>query len=283
MIFNLVMSDLTYFEKQTIQRFLEMGNGYVLDFSNRTLQEFLAETLGVDIYSDKYDYSSGSKANRIRGFLQVESNYKSGLLLEKFCEYWINQIHQGDRNYDQSDEHRYKECLKIAERLKSGGPVENLDALEPNVDDQDFSKLSKSIKDSIEKNEPESALDRLHTFVVKYVRGLCSKYEIDYEQNHPLHSLFGSYVKHLVNDNLIESDMTERILKSSISVLEAFNDVRNNQSFAHDNPILNYNESILIFNDVSNVIKFIESIEAERKIEFDVSETEDEFDDYLPF
>ncbi len=277
------MAKLTYFEKQTVERFLEMEYGYVLDFSNRTLREFLAETLGIDIYSDKYDYGSGSKANRIRGFLNVESNYNTGLLLEKFCEYWINQIHQGDRDYDQSDELRYKECLKISERLKSGGPVENLDALEPNVDDEDFSKLSKSIKDSIEKNEPESALDRLHTFVVKYVRELCTKHEIDYEQNHPLHSLFGSYVKHLVSENLIESDMTERILKSSISVLEAFNNVRNNQSFAHDNPILNYNESILIFNDVSNVIKFIESIEAERKIELDVSESNDKFEDDLPF
>jgi len=277
------MANLNYFEKQTLERFLEMGEGHVLDFSIRTLQEFLADTLGIDIYSEKYEYASGSKANRIRGFLQVESDYNAGLLIEKFCEYWMNQIHHGDRNYDQTDENRYKESLRIAERLKSGGPVENLDALEPNVDDEDFSKLSKSIKDSIEKNEPESALDRLHTFVVKYVRELCSKHEIDYEQNHPLHSLFGSYVKYLVNENLIESDMTERILKSSISVLEAFNDVRNNQSFAHDNPILNYNESILIFNDVSNVIKFIESIEAERKIEFDVSETEDEFDDDLPF
>ena len=55
--------------------------------------------------------------------------------------------------------------------------------------------------------------------------------------------------------------MTERILKSSISVLEAFNNVRNNQSFAHDNPLLNYNESILILNNVSNTIKFIESVE----------------------
>jgi hypothetical protein len=29
--------------------------------------------------------------------------------------------------------------------------------------------------------------------------------------------------------------MTERILKSSISVLDFFNDVRNNKSLAHDN------------------------------------------------
>ena len=40
--------------------------------------------------------------------------------------------------------------------------------------------------------------------------------------------------------------MTELNLKSSISVLEAFNDVRNNKSLAHDNPILNYAEESLL-------------------------------------
>lgn len=276
------MAELSFIEKRTIEKFLEMESGYVLDFSNRTMQEFLIDSMGIDIYDDKYDYSSGSKANRVRGFLRVESNYNAGVLIEKLCEYWISQIHTGDRDYDQSDENRYKECLKIAQRLKSDGPVENIDSLKPNSDDQDFSKLSKSIRDSIEKNQPEAALDRLHTFVVKYVRELCSKHEIEFEQNHPLHSLFGAYVKHLTGNELIESVMTERILKSSISVLEAFNDVRNNKSFAHDNTILNYNESILIFNDVSNVIRFIESIESERSIEFEASKNI-EMDDDLPF
>lgn len=55
--------------------------------------------------------------------------------------------------------------------------------------------------------------------------------------------------------------MSERILKSSISTLDAFNGVRNSQSFAHDNPILNYNESVLIFNEISNTLRFVERIE----------------------
>jgi len=55
--------------------------------------------------------------------------------------------------------------------------------------------------------------------------------------------------------------MAEKILKYSINLIEAFNDIRNNKSLAHDNPILNYQESILIFNNISNTIKFIESIE----------------------
>lgn len=59
--------------------------------------------------------------------------------------------------------------------------------------------------------------------------------------------------------------MTERILKSSISVFEAFNKVRNSQSFAHDNAILNYNESMLIFKNISSIIEFIASIEEDQK------------------
>jgi hypothetical protein len=43
--------------------------------------------------------------------------------------------------------------------------------------------------------------------------------------------------------------------------LESFNKVRNEQSFAHDNPILNYNESILILNNIASSIRFIQSIE----------------------
>lgn len=50
-----------------------------------------------------------------------------------------------------------------------------------------------------------------------------------------------------------------------MNILDAFNDIRNNRSFAHDNKILNYDESILIFNNVTNSLKFIETIE--KKIE----------------
>ncbi|UBZ08147.1 abortive infection family protein [Salegentibacter mishustinae] len=55
--------------------------------------------------------------------------------------------------------------------------------------------------------------------------------------------------------------MSTRILKSTISVMEAFNKVRNDQSFANDNPVLNYSESVLIFNSVTSTIKFIETVE----------------------
>lgn len=97
--------------------------------------------------------------------------------------------------------------------------------------------------------------------VVKYMRVLCQRHGIKTEKDKPLHSLIGEYVKRLKDRGYIESEMTERILKSSISILEAFNRVRNDQSFAHDNQLLNYDESLLIFNHITSTISFIEAVE----------------------
>ena len=82
------MSDLTSIEKIKLEKLLEMDSGYVLDFSNRTFQEFVLENLNIDIYDEKYNYNSGSKANRLRGFWKEESNSTVGELIETLLEYW---------------------------------------------------------------------------------------------------------------------------------------------------------------------------------------------------
>ena len=98
---------------------------------------------------------------------------------------------------------------------------------------------------------------------VKYIRVLSEKYGISIEKEKPLHSVFGEYVKYLRTAGLVESDMAERILKSSVSILEAFNRVRNDQSLAHDNSTLSYAESVLILNNIASSIRFIRAVERE--------------------
>jgi hypothetical protein len=257
------MSDLSRTERLKVEKLFDMNTGYVLDFSNRTFSEFIFENVGVEIYDAKYDYASGSKANRLRAFWQNEPNYVVGQLLVNLLEYWKAKKQTGYSEITPAEQTLYEECYRIAERLRQDSPVEHIDAIRPISDDKDFTLLAKSIRESIRNNEPEVALDRLHTFVVKYVRQLCDKHGIVHDKNKPLHSLFGEYVKYLSRNHLIKSQMTERILKASVSLLESFNDVRNNQSFAHDNPVLNYSESILIFNNVTSAIKFLQSIEGE--------------------
>jgi hypothetical protein len=255
------MSNLSSIEKIKLEKIFEMGGGYILDFSNRTFQEFILDNCGIDIYDIKYDYGSGSKANRLRAFWSKEPNQIVGKLIFDLLDYWTAQKTISSIDIKQAEQNLLNDCYKISERLLHESLVENIESIQSYSDDKDFSLLSKSIRESIAKNEPEAALDRLHTYTVKYLRQLCDKHSIDYHKETPLHSLFGGYVKYLMQNKIIESEMTERILKSSISILESFNIVRNEQSFAHDNPILNYNESILIFSNIATSIKFIDSIE----------------------
>jgi hypothetical protein len=248
-----VLAELTFVERRHLEMLFGMGSGYVLDFSNRTFQEFVADAVSKNIDDSKYNYARCSKANRLRQFWRVEPNHIVGALLRAMADYASTV-----KNVDQS---LIPECRRIATRLMSSAPVQELDAIQPLSDDRTFEALARSVHDAIDDNEPEKGLDRLHTFVVRYVRTLCEKHGITADRDKPLHSIFGEYVKCLRREGLLQSDMTERILKSSISTLEAFNHVRNNQSLAHDNPVLNYDESLLIFNHVCASVRFLESLE----------------------
>lgn len=256
------MADLSSIERRKLERLLRMSGGYVLDFSDRTFSEFLEEHARRDIDATVYCEQGTSKANRMRGFWAVEGNHLVGKVIQALILY-------GQAENCLSDEPGLTEltddCWKIANRMMRDTPVAELDALTATVDERDFETVAQHVREAIDKNQPEAALDRLHTFVIKYVRTLCEQRGVEVNRDKALHSIFGEYVKRLRDAGHLDSLMTERILKSSISVLEAFSDVRNNRSLAHDNPILNYEESLLIFNHVASSIRFIKSIEARMK------------------
>jgi hypothetical protein len=117
--------------------------------------------------------------------------------------------------------------------------------------------VARAVRDTIERNAPAEGLDRLHTFATKILRALCEAHGIATPKDKPLHGLLGEYIKKLRAGGDVESEMTNRILKSSISVMESFNDVRNNHSLAHDNALLNHDEALLILNHVVNTMRFI--------------------------
>lgn len=255
------MSNLSGIERKKMEAIFAMKDGYVLNFTNSTFEDFVFDSINLVVNDGKYDKYGNSKAKRLRAIWDIESNHSVGILLNDLLEYRRSEVLIGSRGILEVSEGLLQEGLKIVERLKNDSPVENLEALSPNNADQDFALLSRQIKESIEKHEPETALDRLHTFCIKFFREMNERYKLTYTKETPLHNLVGAYIKRLKEAGWIESQMTERILKSSISVFDSFNQVRNNQSLAHDNQILNFHESILIFNNVANTIKFIKSIE----------------------
>jgi hypothetical protein len=275
------MADITRIEILKLEKIFEMQGGYVLDFSNRTLNDFVLETINVDFYAEKYSEKGGSKANRVRTIWQKENNYTVGTLILKLLEYWNAQKTLSNKEITEPELNLYNDCIKISNKLTQSTIVEEIDVFRDDHSNKDFSLLAKSIRQCIEENEPEGALDRLHTYVVKFVRKLCVKHSVVFAKEESLNAVFGKYVKFITTSGKIESQMTEKILKYSINILESFNDIRNNKSLAHDNKILNYSESLLIFNNVANSIKFIETIE--NIIENNKKQTEELKWEDLPF
>lgn len=258
------MTKINVIQKQKIEKLLQMDSGYVSNFSNRTMQNFIAESVKIDIYDVKYSKFGDSKANRLRCFLNIESDYKIKKLMNDLINYQY-EIEKTRIEFDSEkeiDEKLFEECRAIVALLGDDLSSDTLDSLENcEIDDESIELLLKSIRDNIENSEPELAVDRMHTFSVKFIRNLCDKYGILYDRTKPLHSCYGEYIKYLEQNSRVESDMTLKILKYSISIFDAFNYVRNNQSYAHDNDILNYNESLLVFRSISAVLLFISSIE----------------------
>jgi len=131
------MASLDTNEKQVLEKLLGMGGGYVLNFSDRGFREFFLDDVGVNIFDEKYNYSSGSKANRLRGFWQTADDALVGKSIDKFVAYINSQIMLGNLNRDQFGPDLVSFARGIAARLQMR--IVNADG-DPEAMDQQFLK-----------------------------------------------------------------------------------------------------------------------------------------------
>ena len=143
--------------------------------------------------------------------------------------------------------------------------LDTLNVTLPEKSGETWETLHTDITQALLRNEPSLVLDRLHTFSVKFIREICNDKGIvtvdDKGQQYPLHSLAGMLSKYYKSNNMFQSEFSEQALKTSVSLFDKYNSIRNDQSFAHDNEVLNKAESTLAVKIMTAVITFIEEIE----------------------
>lgn len=129
----------------------------------------------------------------------------------------------------------------------------------------DFETLSRDIHDALAKDEPVLVLDRLHTFSMKYFRGICQTHGLQVStpdgQLYPLHSLVGNLAKYYEQNNVFISDFSKMAMKMSISLFDRYNAIRNDKSFAHDNELLDKKEAVYVVKILTDTLAFINKIE----------------------
>lgn len=111
------MANLTTLDKQILEKLFQMGGGYVLNFSDRTMGEFFRDDVGIDIYNQKYNYASGSKANRMRGLWLKADDKAVGKSVLKLLEYIENQILLDNLQRSDFPTDRINAAKAIAEKL----------------------------------------------------------------------------------------------------------------------------------------------------------------------
>jgi hypothetical protein len=148
------VSSLTSTDRRTLEKFLKMETGYVLDFSDRTFGEFVEEAVGVDIHSERYRGQGTSKANKLRAFWKIESDYLVGRLLSALIDY-VTSL----------DANPWPEVLdlmnrsgEIASRLLGGGP--SLDDLKTHAAKFNANYLAEQIRrlEASVENDPALAI-----------------------------------------------------------------------------------------------------------------------------
>ena len=67
----ITMTNIRSIDMLFLDDLFDMGGGYVLNFSDRTLAQFFAEELNIDFDDPVYAKNGTSKAKRLRCFLQT--------------------------------------------------------------------------------------------------------------------------------------------------------------------------------------------------------------------
>lgn len=252
------MADLKNRDIRKIDEIFDMKSGYVLDFSNRTFDEFFEDEFDLDIYDEEYAVYGTSKAKHLRAFIEVEDNQTVATVLKKL---WDHRLRSKQYVSDQSENDRLKLVLNdVLERLDSNTTTLKTDALIRFKPDRTLNELIGSIERDIRADKALVALDRLHTYCIKMFTHILKHYGIYCQKNEALHARVGKYVKIKKHDGSL-NEMSVRIMRNSISIFEQFNHLRNNNTFAHDNELLDQYEARFIFDSISSFLRFIRSSE----------------------
>jgi hypothetical protein len=193
----------------------------------------------------------------MRAFIEVEDAFTICRVLRQLWEH-----RESIPLYNQADATAQLKTkfFALLDKLESGSEIPRTDAIERFARDQTLDELVASIERDIGANRPAAALDRLHTYCMKKFGHLLDVRGVTWDRAEPLHSRVGKYVKALGQERNLR-DVTAQIVKNAIVVFDKFNHVRNNQSLAHDNELLDQAEARFIYDSITAILRFIKSIE----------------------
>lgn len=137
------MAKIDFIEKEYFEQLFGMGSGYVLDFSNRSFQEFVYSIIQIDIYAK---YPGISKAKILRSIIIDYDNVTVGKLLLELMRYM-----QAKNMITDENKATFKKCAEIGNRLIGKtttfkAPAQNTTQVKPIKSAIDYDKYLNELK-----------------------------------------------------------------------------------------------------------------------------------------
>jgi hypothetical protein len=112
------MGNIRNLDMLVLEDLFEMHGGYVLSFSNRTFAQFFADEMSIDIDDPFYARNGGSKAKRLRTFLQSADKSQVVRCLNALWEYRVRQR----EDQPETVKNAQGKLLNIINRLNGAAP-----------------------------------------------------------------------------------------------------------------------------------------------------------------
>jgi hypothetical protein len=227
-------------DMRLIDQVFGMESGYVLDFSNRTFFEFFEDEFGINIYQEKYQGRGASKANLLRGFIDVEDGYLVGKSLRKLYEYRTQTIVA--RDFSRSlPEALEKQFFELVARIEAGFAPPVLSSLSGAAQVLNFDTVTRDLdraQASIS-TDPEDAVTAACSTVESVCRSILIELGLGLPEKKDIKGLFAAVRKPLGLatdradlDPLIADDV-RKILSGLATVVEGVGSLRTHGGDAH--------------------------------------------------
>lgn len=263
------MAELTAYEKQLFEELFEMHNTTVLGMDKDEFIFFICKYIDIELDDFEEYQECNSAADLFRKMWKIETDYTIAITLNHLSEWYIkhkyyeideNYSGEYDDNYFYERINKYSECKRISYQLKYKGFYSLPEHKNVHLD-----ILAKDIRESLGRGVPQLMIDRLHTYTVSFIRDICTRRSIDIKNEtdkfYSLTSLMGMLIKYYESVTAYESDFVSIALKSSISIFDKFNNLRNDKSYAHANITLSSMETEFALKTIINTLNFIDGLE----------------------
>ena len=229
---------------QTIYKLLEKHN------SPRSYEDYIEDVMReLRIYEPDYAQYGGVPVSKVslKHFLQHSYPSKSLDAIEIFSAIAESDEFEKDINNLFYNNHLPYELVDNQIRIIPQISI-------PNGLTDDMSKLKEDIDSYIVKKEYSLVVDRLHTYYGYLLQAISKQLSLESsidENGHIILSATNKRIAEYLHDNNAITDFQKQELIVANSLLEKFNAIRNNETVAHPNSIINNDDAEFLVKTIS--------------------------------